>query len=74
MAGLVTLLRANSYDAIIVGAGVRLQANLTPLLEDIINTVRENAPRQNIGFNSSPKSTVDTIQRVLPLRSYRCHL
>ncbi|KZP09802.1 hypothetical protein FIBSPDRAFT_873288 [Athelia psychrophila] len=67
MPGLVALLKANDYDAVIIGAGVRLQAKLTEFFEEIVNTVKEHAPRARMGFNSSPQSTLDAVKRACPL-------
>ena len=43
--------------------GVRLDAELTPLLETIVNALREHAPKTRIAFNSNPFDTVEAIQR-----------
>lgn len=64
MPGLVVLLKANDYDGIIIGAGVRMQADLT----GIVNSVKDNAPRAKLLFNSNLPSTVDgVLQRNFPL-------
>lgn len=62
----VALLESNDYDAVMIGWGVRGQAHLTPHFEQLVNHVREKAPRAKLLFNSDPASTVDAVRRAFP--------
>jgi len=53
------------FDCLLVGAGVRLDAELTPLLETIINVLRVEAPATPIAFNTKPFDTVAAVQRLI---------
>ncbi|KZP06487.1 hypothetical protein FIBSPDRAFT_842083 [Athelia psychrophila] len=65
--GLVALLKKNDYDAVVVGFGVRGSVDLTEFFEEIVNTVKDTAPRARLLFNSSPPSTLDAVKRAFPL-------
>lgn len=65
--GLVAQLKANDYDAVIIGFGVRGQPAHTVFFEDLVNTVKDTAPRAKLLFNSSVSSTIDAVRRAFPL-------
>lgn len=55
------------WDGIVVGNGVRSTKDLTPFLEQIVNTIVEKTPSTKILFNVSPESTLDAAQRWFPI-------
>ncbi|WP_225848574.1 hypothetical protein [Streptomyces sp. HPF1205] len=59
-------LAARDYDFVVIGAGVRLDPALTPLLEVLVNATHELAPKAKICFNVSPTTTVKAVQRWWP--------
>jgi hypothetical protein len=61
-----TLLAAKRYDAVLIGAGVRLIASNTLLFEAIINAAHAANPHCRFVFNHSPTSTPDDIRRWYP--------
>ncbi len=54
------------YDAVLIGAGVRLVANNTLLFEAIVNAAHSINPECRFVFNYSPTSTPDDIRRWYP--------
>ena len=56
-------LAAQRYDAIVVGAGIRLQAKHHLLFEKIVNLVHRAAPGAAICFNTTPIDTSDAVLR-----------
>ena len=54
------------YDCVLIGAGVRLVAQNTALLEKLVNTIHEHAPKAKFCFNTKPTDSAEAIQRVLP--------
>lgn len=56
---------AKGYDCVVIGAGVRTDADLLPLFEQLINIIHEDAPNAKICFNTSPDSTAAAVQRWL---------
>jgi hypothetical protein len=58
-------LRGRRYDAIVVGAGIRLQAKHHLLFEKIVNIVHREAPGAVICFNTTPIDTSDAVLRSL---------
>jgi hypothetical protein len=61
-----TWLAAKRYDAVLIGAGVRLIASNTLLFEAIINAAHAANPECRFVFNYSPTSTPDDIRRWYP--------
>ena len=49
-------------DRVLIGAGIRLDADLFLLFEQLINAVHEHAPQARILFNSGPDS-IDAVRR-----------
>jgi len=60
---LAAALHRKHYDVIVIGAGVRLEPSLTPLLETLINVARTQSPLSALCFNTGPDSTVAAVQR-----------
>ena len=50
MSALADQLKARQFDAVMVGAGVRLPPSNFILFEKLINTVHDNAPNTNITY------------------------
>jgi hypothetical protein len=59
-------LEANHYDAVLIGAGVRLVASNTLLFESIVNVAQATQPDCRFVFNQSAKATPDDIRRWYP--------
>ncbi|KAI1367728.1 hypothetical protein F5Y08DRAFT_297464 [Xylaria arbuscula] len=62
-----SLLREGSYDAIGIGAGVRLVPEYLGLFERLVNMCIANAPGVPLMFNDGPDGTTRAIERVLGL-------
>src|SRR5438128_12520850 len=50
-------LRGKSYEAAVIGAGIRTPPAHLPLFEKLINVVHELAPKTRIAFNTRPDDT-----------------
>jgi hypothetical protein len=61
----IARLKEKSYDAIIIGAGIRVAESNFLLFEKLVNTVHAHAPQAKICFNTSPKDNVAAVKRVL---------
>ena len=59
-------LEAKQYDAVLIGAGVRLVASNTLLFESIVNAAHVTQPGCRFVFNYAAKSTPDDIRRWYP--------
>ncbi len=59
-------LKQKPFDCILIGAGVRLIAQNTPLFEKLVNVVHVDAPRAKLCFNTKPTDTAAAVQRCLP--------
>ncbi len=62
---LKTRLAGETYDCIVVGAGVRLPPRNLRLLETAINTIAAAAPGTPIAFNTTPVDSADAAERWL---------
>ncbi len=56
-------LAAGSYGVVLIGAGVRTDADHFLLFEKLINAIHTNAPSARIAFNSGPTDTADAVLR-----------
>jgi len=56
---------AQSWECVVIGGGVRRQAEL---LEQVINLVRRHAPDAAIAFNATPEETFDAAARWVEIR------
>jgi hypothetical protein len=61
-----TWLATKRYDAVLIGAGVRLVASNTQLFEAIVNAAHAANPDCRFVFNYSATSTPDDIRRWYP--------
>lgn len=55
-------LRAQSFDCVLIGAGLRAPEQLL-LFEKLLNIVHAQAPKAKICFNSAPADTAEAVQR-----------
>jgi hypothetical protein len=56
-------LEANRYDAVLIGAGVRLVASNTLLFESVVNAAHATQPGCRFVFNRAAVATPDDIRR-----------
>jgi hypothetical protein len=56
-------IRRTRYDAVLIGAGVRLVAGNTELFESLVNLVHTELPSARFLFNCAPDSTANDIYR-----------
>jgi hypothetical protein len=61
----VALMRCR-YDFAVIGGGVRLDPEMTHLLEVLVNTIVAVSPSTVLCFNTGPSTTVDAIRRWWP--------
>jgi hypothetical protein len=59
----VEALAQNTFDCIMIGAGVRALPEHTLLFEKVINVVHQNAPSAKLCFNTTPGDTVEAVLR-----------
>ena len=59
-------LETKHYDAVLIGAGVRLVASNTLLFESIVNSAHTTQPGCRFVFNHAATSTPDDIRRWFP--------
>ncbi len=59
-------LETNQYDAVLIGAGVRLVASNTLLFESIVNAAHTTQPGCRFVFNRAAVATPDDIRRWYP--------
>jgi hypothetical protein len=58
-------LTSNSYNCVVVGAGIRLPPGRLQLFEQILNVIHRAAPGAAIAFNTSPEDTAEAAARWL---------
>jgi len=58
-------LSAQSYDCVVIGAGIRLPPRSLPIFEAVINAVHRAAPGAVIAFNTRPEDSADAAARWL---------
>ena len=58
-------LAGKNFDAILIGAGVRVPPPCFLLFEKLINVVHECAPKAKICFNTKPEDTAEAFRRWL---------
>ena len=59
----LTALSQDTFDCILIGAGIRALPQHTRLFETIINAVHQHAPAAKLCFNTNPGDTVEAVQR-----------
>ena len=60
---LANRLSGNSYDVVLIGAGVRKDDDHFLVFERLVNIIHEHAPQARIAFNTNPSDTAAAIQR-----------
>jgi hypothetical protein len=60
---IASVLNANNFDCVVVGAGLRSGPERLELFERIVNLIHELAPKAKLCFNSSPGDTVQAVRR-----------
>ncbi|HLP14463.1 MAG TPA: hypothetical protein VK177_21210 [Flavobacteriales bacterium] len=63
LAQLTDLLKSKEFDAVMIGAGIRVPQINFMLFERLINCVHEQAPHSKITFNTSPADTLEAFKR-----------
>jgi hypothetical protein len=58
-------LKAQAYDCVVIGAGIRLPPNSLLMFEVVINAVHRAAPGAAIAFNTGPENSADAAARWL---------
>jgi hypothetical protein len=58
-------LRAQAYDCVVIGAGIRLPPRSLSMFEAVINAVHRAAPGAAIAFNTRPEDSADAAARWL---------
>jgi hypothetical protein len=58
-------LAAQSYDCVVIGAGIRLPPHSLSMFEAVINAVHSGAPNAAIAFNTRPEDSADAAARQL---------
>ncbi len=56
-------LRAEAYDVVMIGAGVRKDDDHFLTFEKLVNVVHEHAPKARIAFNTGPMDSDAAVQR-----------
>ena len=59
----VQALSQQTFDCILIGAGIRALPEHTSLFERIINAVHQYAPSAKLCFNTNPNDTVEAVLR-----------
>ena len=71
VAGLTSELRLQLWDGVVLASGLRSAPPFTPLLEQLVDCIRINAPQARIMFNATgPLDTLDAIKRWFPAIYY----
>lgn len=60
-----TYLEQQSFDCVLIGAGIRLNAGNTALFETVINIVHTHAPQAKLCFNTKATDTAEAVQRLV---------
>jgi hypothetical protein len=64
-AQIIEQLKANRYEVIVIGGGLRKPEALLQMFEEVVNLVRVYAPDAAIAFNSNPTDSADAAMRWL---------
>ncbi|MEM6849465.1 MAG: hypothetical protein AAF580_15605 [Pseudomonadota bacterium] len=59
------LLANDTFDVVLIGAGVRRDDDYFLVFERLVNVVHEHAPSARIAFNTGPTDTAAAVQRWL---------
>ncbi len=58
-------LKAQTYDCVVIGAGIRVLSHSLSMFETVINAVHRAAPGATIAFNTHPEDSADAAARWL---------
>jgi hypothetical protein len=58
-------LKAQAYDCVVIGAGIRLPPKSLSMFEAVINAVHRAAPGTPMAFNTRPEDSADAAARWL---------
>jgi hypothetical protein len=61
-------LKAQTYDCVVIGAGIRLPPHSLWMFEAVISAVHRAAPGTQIAFNTPPEDSADAAARTRPRR------
>ena len=56
-------LQTKPFDGVVIGNGIRAEAEYTVFFEDLVNACRENKPEVRMGFNTSPGDILECCLR-----------
>lgn len=56
-------LEENSFDCVLIGAGIRTVPPLFLLFEKLVNVIHARAPQAKLCFNTVPEDTAVSVQR-----------
>lgn len=56
-------LESKSFDGVVIGNGIRAEAEYTVFFEDLVNACREMKPEMRMGFNTSPSDILECCLR-----------
>jgi hypothetical protein len=56
-------LQSNTFDCVLIGAGIRTMPPLFLLFEKLVSLVHEKAPHAKLCFNTRPEDTAESVQR-----------
>jgi len=59
----VDVLRAKTFDCVVIGNGLRTPPAQLLLFERIVNAVHDLAPKSRIAFNTNPADTMEAVRR-----------
>ncbi len=60
---LTETLKAEAFDVVLIGAGVRKDDDHFLVFETLVNVIHEHAPKARIAFNTGPTDSVEAIER-----------
>lgn len=60
-------LSSNTYDCVLVGAGIRRRPETLGLFETIVNVVHQLSPQSKFCFNADVYDTLPAVKRILKL-------
>jgi len=62
-ADVAAMLKSESFDVVMIGAGVRKDDEHFLVLEGLVNAVHEHAPHAQMAFNTGPMDSAAAVQR-----------
>jgi hypothetical protein len=62
---MTSALSGREWDVVVIGGGIRKPEPLLPLFEQVVNLVRQHAPKAAIAFNTSGGDSVEAAKRWL---------